>query len=319
MHGLPAFADPDLLVGPEHFSDAGVYRIAEGTAIVQTVDFFPPVVDDAFVYGQIAAANALSDVYAMGGRPKTALNIVCFPDDKLGMDILERILKGGADRVAAAGAVVVGGHSVRDVEIKYGLAVSGVVDPVHMMTNRGARSGDRLILTKRLGTGFITTAARAGRCPPDVLEAACSSMVSLNATASEAAVAAGAQAATDVTGFGLAGHALELARASAVTVHLRLSELPLLPGAQALADRGFHSRANPANRSFVAPSLRSAADEQHDRHAFLYDPQTSGGLLIAVAPAQADVLTHRCVDQGVAAVEVGYVTEREEVDLVIEG
>ena len=205
MQGLPSFSDPNLLVGAEHFSDAGVYRLADGMAIVQSLDFFPPLVNDPFVFGQIAAANSLSDVYAMGGRPITAMNIVGFPDDKLGFDVLQEILRGGAERVLAAGAVLLGGHSVRDAEIKYGLSVTGIVDPDHMITNEAAAPGDVLVLTKPLGTGFVTTALRAGKCPDDVLAAACASMMRLNDTAAEAALSVGAKAATDITGFGLAG------------------------------------------------------------------------------------------------------------------
>ena len=176
MQGLPASADPNLLLGAEHFGDAGVYRLADGMAIVQSVDFFPPIVNDPYLFGRIAAANALSDVYAIGAKPRTALNIVGFPDEQLDLEVLGEILRGGAERIEAAGAVIVGGHSLRDAEIKYGLAVTGVVDPDLMMTNMAARPGQVLVLTKPLGTGFITTAAQAGKCPDDVLAGASASM-----------------------------------------------------------------------------------------------------------------------------------------------
>jgi selenide,water dikinase len=263
-------------------------------------------VDDPFVYGQIAAANALSDLYATGATPRTAMNIVGFPDDELGLDVLERILAGGAERVLAAGAVIVGGHSVRDAEVKYGLSVSGTVDPAKMMSNRGARAGDALVLTKALGTGFVTTALRAGRCPDDARDAACASMVRLNRAASEAAVALGARGATDITGFGLAGHAMEMAIASDVMVRLRLERLPILPGAAPLAAAGNRTRANEPNRAHVEPRLSIEGGAARDaRLAFLFDPQTSGGLLVALRADRADELVQRCRAAGAEAAIVG--------------
>ena len=188
MQGLPSFDDPNLLIGAEHFSDAGVYRLRDDLLIVQSVDFFPPLVDDPYVFGQIAAANSLGDVYAMGGRPTTALNIVGFPDDQLEMSVLAEILRGGSEKVREAGAVVAGGHTVRDTEIKYGLAVTGVVSPEQLLTNQKAQPGDLLVLTKALGTGFVTTAFKAGRCPPEALLAACDSMRQLNAIGRDGAL-----------------------------------------------------------------------------------------------------------------------------------
>ncbi len=318
VQGLPAFSDPNLLVGAEHFSDAGVYRLADGLAVVQSLDFFPPLVDDPFVYGQIAAANSLSDVYAMGARPVTALNIVGFPDDKLGLDVLQEILRGGGERVLAAGAVVLGGHSVRDAEIKYGLAVTGVVDPDRMITNEAARPGDVLVLTKALGTGFVTTALRAGKCPDDVLTTACASMTQLNDTAAEAAISVGARAATDITGFGLAGHAAELAEASGVTVRIEIGKLPRLPGAEALATRKHHTRANPTNRAHVQPSARFEVADDTVAAEFLFDPQTSGGLLIAVKPDKVDMLLEQCHAGGLdAAAIIGAVEPRGDTTLII--
>lgn len=295
MQGLPRFQDPNLLIGAEHFSDAGVYRLADDLAIVQTTDFFPPVVNDPFVYGQIAAANALSDVYAMGAQPRTALNIVGFPDKDLDLSILNEILRGGAERVIAAGAVIVGGHSVRDSEIKYGLAVTGIVDPKRLLTNERARAGDLLVLTKGLGVGFITTANRGDRCPPETLQAACASMVALNATASQAAVDLGASAATDITGYGLAGHACEMAEASNVTIELSLQRLPLLPGAVELATAANFTRAVAGNREFTIERTETAAGAAEcDLLPFMYDPQTSGGLLVAVPPGAAGEFVQRC-------------------------
>jgi selenide,water dikinase len=318
VQALPKFEDPNLLIGADHFSDAGVYRLADGLAIVESLDFFPPIVDDPFVYGQIAAANALSDLYATGATPRTAMNIVCFPDGDLGLDVLERILAGGAERVRAAGAVIVGGHSVRDAEVKYGLSVSGVVDPAKMMSNRGARAGDALVLTKPLGTGFVTTALRAGRCPDDVLAAACASMIALNRAASEAAVALGARGATDITGFGLAGHGMEMAIASDVTVRFRLDWLPILPGAAPLAAAGNRTRANEPNRAHVEPHLAIEAGAARDeRLAFLFDPQTSGGLLVAVGARRAGELVQRCRDGGATAAIVGEVLPAAAARIVV--
>lgn len=318
VQGLPSFSDPNLIIGAEGFSDAGVYRIDDDTAIVQSVDFFPPLVDDPFVFGQIAAANSFGDVYAMGGRPITAMNVVGFPDDKLDLNVLAEILRGGAERVLQAGAVVVGGHSVRDTEIKFGLSVTGVVNPKQMLTNQNARPGDRLVLTKGLGTGFITTANRAGRCPEDVMQAACDSMSSLNDVASRAAVEHGARAATDITGFGLAGHTLEMARASSVTIELRLHDLPLLPGVEPLLIRKNYTRANATNHAYAAPSMQIDVRPDDPRAECLFDPQTSGGLLIAVSADRADELVSSCRAQGLdQTVVIGQVVDQTDSELVI--
>jgi selenide,water dikinase len=318
VQGLPRFTDSNLLVGAEHFSDAGVYLVGEGAAIVQSVDFFPPLVDDPYVYGQIASANSMGDIYAVGGQVRTALNIVAFPDDKLSLDVLERILAGGCERVQAAGGVVVGGHSVRDAEIKYGLAVTGIVDPALMMSNAAAKAGQALVLTKGLGSGFITTALRAGSCPDDVLEGACASMIQLNRAAAEAAVELGARGATDITGFGLAGHGSEFAKASDVTFVIELGRLPLLPGAAALATRKHFTRANATNRDHVRPSMRVEGNAHDALLEFLFDPQTSGGLLVAIEADRADELVRRCRAGGhERATIVGRVTAREGAALVV--
>lgn len=312
-------SDPNLLVGAEHFSDAGIYRLADDLAIVQTLDFFAPVVDDPFVFGQIAAANSLSDVYAVGGQPKTALNIVGFPYNELDLEDLEAILDGGADRVQAAGATIVGGHSVRDKEVKYGLSVTGVVDPRKMLRNDAARPGDVLVLTKALGTGLVIAANLGDRCPADVLQAACASMIELNRTASEAAVMVGAKAATDVTGFGLVGHAYEMTQAGGVTFELELQRLPLLPGVASLATIENFTGALGSNREHVSHSMQfiDGADKS-DRVPFLFDPQTSGGLLIPLPAESADDLIGRCRDDGnETATVIGSVVERGKADLLI--
>jgi selenide,water dikinase len=312
-------SDPNLLVGAEHFSDAGVYRLTDELAVVQTLDFFAPVVDEPFVFGQIAAANSLSDVYAVGGQPRTALNIVGFPYNDLDLSDLEAILDGGTDRVQAAGATIVGGHSVRDTEVKYGLSVTGIVHPRKMLRNDAARPGDMLVLTKGLGTGLVIAANRGDRCPPEVLDAACASMIELNRAAAEAAVDVGAKAATDVTGFGLAGHAFEMTQAGGVTFEFELHRLPVLPGVLPLATVQNFTGAVGTNRDHVAPAMRFLdRAEESQRVTFLFDPQTSGGLLIALPPDRAGELLQRCRDGGneVAAI-IGSVTDRGEADLLI--
>jgi selenide, water dikinase len=286
---------------------------------VQTLDFFPPVVNDAFIYGQIAAANALSDVYAMGGTPKTALNLVCYPDDKdPGLTWLGDILRGGAERCTASGTVIVGGHTVRDAEIKFGLAVTGLVHPQRILTNAAARPGDRLVLTKALGTGFVTSAHKANACPEETFRAACASMVQLNDIGQQAMLEVGVHSATDVTGFGLAGHAMEMAEGSRTTLVLELSRLPLLPGAEALAHKPFLTRATVTNAEYVRPLLRIEGKPDPVRLEFFYDPQTSGGLLISVAGDKAETLVAALQKRGArAACVVGEVVERQDVALIL--
>jgi selenide,water dikinase len=256
--------------------------LVPGVAVVQTVDFFPPVVDDPFIFGQIAAANALSDVYAMGGTPKTVMNLAGFPDDQLPLSVLTEILRGGSDRIDLSGACLVGGHTVRDVEIKYGLSVTGIVDPEHVITNAAARPGDALFLTKRLGTGFVTTAHKRRSCPEPTLAAACESMKTLNDVGAEAMRRLGVRSATDVTGFGLAGHGNEMAAGSKVTLVIRTADLPILPGAEDLCRAGHLTRASRSNFDYVASVTRFEGMIDSTRREFLFDAQTSGGLLMAV-------------------------------------
>ncbi len=319
MRHLPTMSDPNLLVGTETHDDAGVYKLTDDLALVQTIDFFPPVVNDPFVYGQIAAANALSDVYAMGGTPRTVLNLVGYPDDKLDLDWLGEILRGGAERCQAAGAVIVGGHTVRDAEIKFGCAVTGTVHPQHIVTNAGARPGDKLVLTKALGTGFVTTAHRAGQCPEDLFQAACASMVQLNEIGMKAMLAAGAHAATDVTGFGLAGHGFEMAEGSRVTLVLELSRLPLLPGADRLArSRAYRTRASVTNAAYVEKGLRKEGKLDPLRLEFFWDAQTSGGLLVSVPADRAEALVADARAHGAAAAcVVGDVVERSTAAIIL--
>jgi selenide,water dikinase len=286
---LPRQTHPDLLLGPEHFDDAGIYRISDSLALVQTLDFFPPLVDDPFTYGQIAASNSLSDVYAMGGTPLTAMNIVGFPDKDLPIDILERILAGGSERVHLAGAVIVGGHSVRDAEIKYGLSVTGTVHPERFVSNAGARPGDVLVLTKPIGSGVLATAAKKRLIPESDLAEAIAVMIELNAAAAQAMLAAGAHAATDITGFGLIGHAYEIAVASQVSLELEAAAVPLLAQTLDLAAKGCVTRTHQATLAYLGPRFASG-NVDGTLVSVLCDAQTSGGLLICVPPDRAEAL-----------------------------
>jgi selenide,water dikinase len=291
VQSLPKSTDERLIVGTEGFSDAGVFQIAPDLLMVQSLDFFAPLVDDPYTFGQIAAANSLSDIFAMGGVPTTALNIVCFPDNKLGLDVLTEILLGGTDKVHEANATIVGGHSIRDAEIKYGLSVTGIVSRDQLITNRGAQPGDVLVLTKKLGTGFITTAMKKEKCPDEVAQEALRGMACLNDIACQAAKQFHANAATDITGFGLAIHACELAQSSDVSLHIELNKLPVLPGAMEMANDGFVTRANKSNREFSQSMLRiDAADTSLVE--IIFDPQTSGGLLISVPEQNAEALAN---------------------------
>lgn len=288
----------DLIVGIATGDDAGVYRVAPGIALVQTVDFFTPIVDDPYLFGQIAATNSLSDVYAMGGKPLTVLNILCFPIKERDPAELVGILKGGADKVQEAGATLLGGHSVEDAEPKFGLAVTGIIDPERVTTNAGAKPGDYIVLTKPLGTGIITTAAKYDHTSTAVLEAACASMTTLNAGAAEAmrSVGIGAEfpihAATDITGFGLAGHLFHLAKASGVGIEIEAQALPALPEAEALAKAGNLTRGEWDNRNYLGESLQIEASVSKERTSLILDPQTSGGLAICVAESGLEALLH---------------------------
>jgi selenide,water dikinase len=283
------------------------------------LDFFPPVINDPFIYGQIAAANALSDIYAMGGTPKTALNLVGYPDDKdPELTWLGEIIRGGEERCRAAGVVVLGGHTVRDAEIKFGYAVTGVIHPKQILTNASARPGDKLVLTKALGTGFVTTAHKKGDCPDDVLQAACASMVQLNDIGMTAMREAEAHAATDITGFGLAGHAYEMAAGSGTTLVLELSRLPLLPGAEKLAQKAYLTRASATNAAYVQPYVRIEEKIDPVRLEFFYDAQTSGGLLISVPAERAEELVENVRKRGASSARIiGEVVPKQEAALVL--
>jgi selenide,water dikinase len=288
---VPTHADPRLLVGRESFDDAGVFLLRDDLALVQTVDFFAPIVDDPYEFGQIAAANALSDVFAMGGEPLTALAIVGFPAGKLPMSVLTDILRGGQDKVREAGATLVGGHSIIDEELKFGLSVTGQADPRKLLTNAAAKPGDVLVLTKPLGTGLLATAGKQNRLDAGDHEALYASMRSLNAVASRAALACDVRCATDVTGFGLLGHASHIARASGVTLRFDGRSLPELSHARALWESGVRTGGAERNESFMAP-LADWSQARPADVALALDPQTSGGLLVAVPPARlADYLS----------------------------
>ncbi len=300
-------SDPNLLVGHDHFDDAGVFRLDDETALVQTLDFFPPPVDDPFTFGQIAAANALSDVYAMGGQPLTALNIVGFPDKELPAEILGEILRGGQERVTAAGAVLVGGHSVRDTEIKYGLSVTGRVHPEKMITNTGAQAGDVLVLTKPIGVGTLTTAAKQDKIDEADLAEAIAVMTALNKDAAEVMVELGAHGATDITGFGLVGHAFEMAQGSGVGLRIDAAVVPLLARTIELAQAGVLTRAYKSCREHLGAKLIADGVDETLVNV-LCDAQTSGGLLISFAADVAERAVDLMQQGGVAARVVGSVT-----------
>jgi selenide, water dikinase len=295
-----------LLVGIDGVDDAGVYQLTDDLALVQTVDFFPPIVDDPFTFGQVAAANALSDVYAMGGRPVTALNILGFPA-KMPVEVIGEILRGGAEKVAEAGAVIAGGHSVKDNELKYGLAVTGLIHPQKIMANKGARPGDWLILTKPIGTGILSTAVKRDLAQPDEIAALTRSMTALNKIAGEAMVQFGAHAATDITGFGLAGHAYEMAHASQVTFEIVFERLRLLPGAAGYAQQGVLTGGGGANRQYLADKVNFAESLRSHVQELVFDPQTSGGLLIAIGQPAAEKLLRHLLDLGLNAADIGRV------------
>jgi len=302
---LPIVDDPALLSREIPFADAAIYRLNDSQALVQSVDFFTPVVDDPYTYGQIAAANALSDLYAVGATPLLALNLVAYPLRQLGVEVLQQILAGGAERVEAAGAVIGGGHSIEDDEPKYGLCVTGMVNPEQMLTTSGCRPGDQLILTKPLGTGLLTTALKGEVLSVEDIEVAIKGMVRLNRAAAEVMLAVGATACTDVTGFGLVGHALELAEASGLSLRLSVARLPAYPHALEMAGIGLVPAGSHRNRDYYFPrvsGLKRAGQAQRD---LLSDPQTSGGLLIAVPSERREQLQRELSAAGVAAFHLG--------------
>jgi selenide,water dikinase len=316
LRSLTLPASPDVLVGLGVPDDAAVYRISDDLALVQTVDFFPPIVDDPYTFGAIAAANALSDIYAMGGRPILALAIAGFPED-LPPAVIAAILQGGADKVAEAGAVVAGGHTVVDKEPKYGLCVTGLIHPAQVTAKAGARPGDVLLLTKPLGTGVITTAHKRGAVAAEHLAAAVDSMLRLNRRAAEIAADAGLHGATDITGFGLLGHASELARNSGVGLEIELGRVPLLPGALGYARQQILPGGLGRNRDYLLGDglVRLAEGLEEAWAQLLFDPQTSGGLLFALPAAAGAALCARMVAAGEPCWEIGRVVEGVGIDV----
>ena len=312
LAALPHRPDPRLIVGRETFDDAGVFVLSDDLALVQTVDFFAPIVDDPYAFGQVAAANALSDVYAMGGEPLTALNIVGFPSGKLPMSVLTEILRGGQDKVHEAGALIVGGHTIIDEELKYGLAVTGRAHPRRLLTNAGAAVGDKLLLTKPLGTGLLATAAKNDRLSARERDLMLASMVQLNRDASRAALTVGATCATDITGFGLLGHANHIAKASKKTLRITVAAVPALEGAREAWLDGVRTGGAERNEQYLRELVEWGDTKDVDR-ALLIDPQTSGGLLVAVSPRQVA----EYVSLVPSAVEIGDVVEPSRLGIVL--
>ena len=305
LNDLPMQTDPGVLIDYRTSDDAGVYRWASGPALVQTVDFFTPIVDDPFTYGQIAAANALSDVYAMGGEPMTALAIAAFPQDALDRDTIRAIFLGGLDKLKEAGAALLGGHTVRDPEVKFGYAITGAIDPDRIWANAGARTGDRLIFTKRLGTGIVGTAIKNKRAPQALVDQAVASMTTLNKTSARVLREFGeaVHACTDVTGFSLIGHSSEMAAASGVTVVLDAARLPLFDGVLEIAEQN-KSGGMSTNRAHFARGLQTDGVPP-ELITVCFDPQTSGGLLASVDGDQADAIVTALLDAGVSATIIG--------------
>ncbi len=313
LAALPTKTDPRLLVGRETFDDAGVFRVSDDLALVQTVDFFAPIVDDPFDFGQIAAANALSDVYAMGGQPLTALNIVAFPTSDLPLEVLTQILAGGQEKVHEAGALIVGGHTVVDTELKYGLAVTGRAHPNFLLTNAGAVPGDRLILTKPVGNGILATAAKRGKLSIEAQRPMLDAMKALNGAASRAALAVGARCATDITGFGLLGHLSHIARASKVTLRVDLDSIPVFAGVREAVRAGSTTDGAKRNAEYLNDLVRWNKGRDEDR-AILFDPQTSGGLVVCINEAGAANYLSR-ID---GSIVIGEVIERGEVAIEVQ-
>ena len=306
--------DPNLLVGYDSRDDAAVYRVTEDLALVQTVDFFPPMVDDPYTFGQIAAANALSDVYAMGGEVKTALNLVCFPEN-MDLNVLGEILRGGAEKVAEAGGILAGGHSIADTGVKYGLSVTGLVDSHHLYANDAGQPGDKLLLTKALGVGLLCTANRVGEAAPEHMAAAISSMTTLNKTAAEISRRYTVHAATDVTGFSFLGHLHEM-MGGKLSCKINARAVPVLPGAEKAADDFLYTAAGQRNRNHTGPFVRFEG-VPFAMEEVLFDPQTSGGLLLAVDPVEASALEKELQSAGLPAKIVGEIVSRTETEITV--
>lgn len=317
LEGFRTHTDPRLIVGYDKSDDASVYKLSEEVALVQTTDFFPPIVDDPFLYGQIAAANALSDVYAMGGQPRLALNILCIPDS-MDRETVQEILRGGYDKAYEADAIITGGHTIHGAEPIYGLAVSGFVHPQRVLTNSGARPGDVLLLTKPLGVGVLTTAAKAELVAEPVLARLYAQMAQLNRAARDIMVNYPVHSCTDVTGFGLMGHSFEMAQGSGCTLHLCTAQVPFHPEAWELADMGFIPAGAYRNREYTDGGVTVRGNVSRTMQDILYDPQTSGGLLIALPEREGRECLARLQEVQPAARQIGYVAEKAESWLILE-
>jgi selenide,water dikinase len=315
---IPKFANPNVLVGFETADDAGVFRIDEQRALVQTLDFFTPVVDDPYLFGAIAAANSLSDVYAMGGTPLTAMTIACFPDEEELIGILVQVMRGGVEKLHEAGVALIGGHTVCDAEIKFGYAITGLVHPGKVLANTGAQPGDALILTKPLGIGIITTAIKRGKAEPETIQKAVRVMTALNRTASEIARSFRCHAATDITGFGLLGHACEMAEASRVTLRFQSGAIPYLQEAFPLAEAGMVPGLVAKTQRLIASRIAFHDGIAAPLRTILLDPQTSGGLLLAVNRDDVDPLLEELIHNGVEAAAVGSVEAPHHVKIIVD-
>ena len=313
---MPKFSDPNVLIGFDTSDDACVYRINDELALIQTVDFFPPIVDDPYLFGQIAAANALSDIYAMGASPTLAMNLLCIPSN-LPPETVRAILAGGSDKVREAGAVIAGGHTIQDDVPKYGLCVSAFLHPNKVLANSGARPGDALVLTKPIGTGVLSTAMKAGLAKAEDFAAAVESMAMLNRVAGELIAQSGAHACTDITGFGLLGHLSELAGASGVSVRLFAERIPLLSGALELAGMGLLPAGAYANQEHLSGSVQFSDGIPRALRDLFFDPQTSGGLLAALPAQRADALAGSLQSQGVTACVIGEVLDAGEHSILV--
>jgi len=317
LSGLKIPENPNLLVGIETADDAGVYLLREDLALVQTVDFFTPIVDDPYNYGRIAALNSINDVWAMGGTPITALAITCFPKKGVDFSILGEIMRGGLDVLTENNVALAGGHSVDDPQIMFGYAVTGTIHPQKIITNRNARIGDALILTKPIGTGVISTGIKFGKASDEVIDASLNTMLLAGREAAALMSEAGAHAATDVTGFALLGHAWEMARASGVTIEIEAARVPQIPGALELAAQGLLTSGDKSNRRYVGADIQISNHISQPLASLLFDPQTAGGLLIALEEARADELLARLREAYHDAQLIGYVRERGAHSLVI--
>ena len=316
---LPLERHPRLLVGTETADDAGIFKLSEEMALVQTVDFITPIVDDPFLFGQIAAANSLSDVYAMGGKPLTALNVIGFPRLSLDLSILTDILRGGLEKIHEAGAVLVGGHTVEDAELKYGLSVTGTVHPRKILTNKASQAGDVLVLTKPIGTGIISTANKAEMADAEYLQGAAESMARLNDKASESMAQCRVHACTDITGFGLLGHVSEMARGSGLTFRLFYSRIPLLRGAKEYSAMGMVPGGAYCNQTHFGPEISFSEKVPEMEKIILYDPQTSGGLLIALPREEGEKFLRIFAEKGIGdASLIGEVVPREKSLIIVE-